>query len=209
MAGTSSELLKEGADLACGSGKSLCAEALATDYAPTLRSDSCTIPTTAAFNNNVEDYVLWLPKYRRKTCEGNGYLNCSAETERFGPRQVTQESFLQGRGQVTPNTGCPAGGVTYLPEKEFSAKDVPRPANMSLFAQPTLIPRSCGTLTEVDIQQRLKPLPGVWQSSFSPLVGMRSAPDSKSTERKTVTLGTRNKYPEWGELKERSLPYGG
>ena len=206
MTGTP-ELLQKGVSIACGDSR-LCAEALVHDYAPTLRSDPCTIPTEADFNAHVEEYLLWLPKYRRKSCDGSGYLNCAAETERFGPRQVTQESFIQGRGQVTPNPGCPAGGVTYLPENQFDAAEPRRTArDMSLFAQPTTLPRSCGTLTEVDLRHRLQPLPGVWQSSFSPLAGLRSAPP-KAAERKTVTLGTKNKYPDWGELKEQSEPYG-
>jgi hypothetical protein len=198
-------LLVKGIDVACGDVPSLCADALALNYETTMRSDSCALTTLADFNDHLEDYVLWLPKYRRKACEGNGYLNCSADTERFGPKQVKQESFLQGRGQVTSNPGCAAGGITYLPSSEFAAAPAPRQTDMTLFAQPTTLPRSCGTLAEVDIQRRVEPLPGAWQGSFSPLAGMLPLPND--TARKSVTLGTRNKYPDWGELKEQSEPY--
>ena len=180
-----------------------------------MRADPCAIETLSKFNDQTEDYVLWVPKYRRKACEGSGYLNCSADTERFGPQQVTQESFLQGRGQVTSNPSCTAGFVNYLPASQFEEKKETKPMDMTLFAQPTTVPRSCGTITEVDIQNRIDPLPGAWQGSWSPFVGMQfadpkadpRAPNLASQARKTVTLGSKNKYPDWGELKELSEPY--
>jgi len=215
MAGTSPQLMEESSAVACGEGASFCSESLRNNYETVMRSDPCAITTTAEFNNNVEDYVLWVPKYRRKTCEGNGYLNCSADTDRFGPKQVTQESFLQGRGQVTSNRSCTAGGVNYLPSSEFPREDKPKQTDMSLFAQPTVVPRSCGTLTEVDMQRRIEPLPGGWQGSWSPLVGMQfsdpdadpRAPTLASQARQTVSLGTKQKYPDWGDLKKLSEPY--
>ncbi len=208
MAGSSPALLEESSAIACGEGSTFCGESLATDYTGVLRADPCAITTTASFNDSVEEYILWVPKYRRKTCEGSGYLNCSADTERFGPRQVTQESFLQGRGQVTSNPSCTAGGVRYLPPSEFPGAAPKVQTDMSLFAQPTLVPRSCGTLTEVDMQRRLVPLPGAWQGAYAPFVGKAAdAGAGASSSRKTVTLGSRDKYPEWGDLKARSEPY--
>ena len=197
--------------VACGAGASFCSEALENNYETVMRADPCAIATDNQFNDSVEDYVLWVPKYRRKKCEGSGYLNCAAETDRFGPKQITQESFLQGRGQVTSNTSCTAGGVRYLPEGQFSDPP-PQQTDMSLFAQPTQMRRSCGTLTEVDFGSRLAPLPGGWQGAWSPFVGAqfrdeRADAAGSTRARKTVTLGSRNKYPEWGELKELSEPY--
>jgi hypothetical protein len=214
-AGGSPELVRESAQTACGDGTSFCAEALQSDYETVMRADPCAIQALTDFNRASEDYVLWMPKYRRKACEGSGYLNCSADTERFGPRQVTQESFLQGRGQVTSNRSCPAGFVNYLPASQFGGQKEPKQTDMTLFAQPTLVPRSCGTLTEVDMQARIDALPGAWQVSWSPFVGMQfadpesdpRAPNLASRARKTVTLGSRNKYPDWGELKQLSEPY--
>uniref|UniRef100_A0A6C0C1J4 Uncharacterized protein n=1 Tax=viral metagenome TaxID=1070528 RepID=A0A6C0C1J4_9ZZZZ len=198
---------------ACGEGDTLCSEALKNDYTNVLRSDTCAISTENNFNVGVEDYILWVPKYRRKVCEGNAYLNCSADTDRFGPKQITQESFLQGRGQVADNPNCPAGGVKYLPETLFNQEDKPKQVNMSLFSQPTLVPRSCGTLTEVDLQRRMLPLPGAWQGSFSPLVAVNFEKESAASERRqmkpttTTSLGNKNKYPEWTDLKAQSEPY--
>ena len=214
-AGGSPELINDSARMACGSGATYCSAAIKGDYETVMRADPCAVTTASEFNSNVEDYVLWMPKYRKQTCEGSGYLNCSSDTDRFGPRQVTQESFLQGRGQVTSNRACAAGFLNYLPESQFSEKKEPKERDMTLFAQPTVVPRSCGTLTEVDIQRRLDPLPGAWQGSWSPFVGMQfsdpkadpRAPNVASQARKTVTLGSRNKYPDWGELKELSEPY--
>ncbi len=218
MAGTSQELLSESTQIACGNGSSYCGEALASHYETVMRADPCAIATSADYNTSVEDYVLWLPKYKRQPCEGSGYINCSAEAERFGPRQVTQESFLQGRGQVTSNRGCTGGFVNYLPESQFPARK-PRSTDMTLFAQPTVVPRSCGTLTEVDLQKRIDPLPSEWQGSWSPFVGMLKfgeeprtgrdprIPTGGSKAKETVTLGSKNKYPEWGDLKRQSEPY--
>lgn len=198
---------------ACGEGDSLCSEAIAQNYTTVLRSDACAIKTENNFNSDMEDYILWVPKYRRKTCDGNAYLNCSADSERFGPKQVTQESFLQGRGQVVDNPNCTAGGVKYLPQSIFTQEDRPKQVDMSLFSQPTLVPRSCGTLTEVDLQQRTIPIPGAWQGSYSPLLAVNFENDTdRSFKRsmkspKTTSLGNTNKYPEWSDLKAQSEPY--
>ena len=200
-------------DVTCEGDSEMCAESAYNQYTNVLRSDACAVSTENQVNTDIEEYILWVPKYRRRNCEGNGYLNCSVDTERFGPQQVTQESFLQGRGQVAANPNCTAGGVKYLPEEAFEGNTKPKLVDMSLFSQPTLVPRSCGTLTEVDMQRRVVPLPGAWQGSFSPLVAVNFAKEtdesgSKETDRrKTVTLGSRNKYPEWSELKQQSEPY--
>jgi len=213
---TNGDILLQSSGVACGEGSSFCAEALNSGYETVLRSDPCAVKTATEFNTYVEDYIMWMPKYKRNTCEGNGYLNCSSESERFGPTQVTQESFLQGRGQVTANTGCAAGGVKYLPAAVFteSFSSRAKPRDMSLFSQPTVVPRSCGTLTEVDMQKRFLPLPGAWQGSYSPLANrnLSETLDPRSDAntgraRQTMTLGNRDKYPDWGELKTRSEPY--
>jgi hypothetical protein len=212
MAGSSAALVQQSSEIACGQGDSFCSESLKNNFVPVLRSDPCAVTTLNDFNTRYDDYVLWMPKYRRATCESNGYVNCGTDADRFGPKQVTQESFLQGRGQVANNTNCPAGEVRYLPPEEFKGREA-KPSDMSLFAQPTVFPRSCKTLTEVDMQLRIEPLPGAWQGSFSPLVGLqltdggRATPSLGSEARRMVTLGTRQKYPEWGELKESSEPY--
>ena len=211
----SGDLLRESSRSACGAGTTYCSESLKNDYDTSMRADACTVPTLIDFNSKTEDYVLWVPKYRRKTCEGSGYIKCSADRDRFGPQQVTQESFLQGRGQVTSNRNCNAGFVNYLPESQFPEKNESKLADMELFAQSTLVPRSCGTLSEVDMQARIDPLPGAWQGSWSPLANLQFAdpnadprlPNLASQARKTVSLGSKNKYPEWHEMKLCAAPY--
>lgn len=201
--------------LKCGDGTSYCAEAHVGNYETNLRSDPCAVDATSDFNTRYSDeFILWVPKYRKKTCEGNGYLNCSTDTDRFGPRQVTQESFLQGRGQVTSNPSCGATQIKYLPEGEFERKEKSKQTNMSLFAQPTVVPRSCGTITEVDMQRRLDRMPGGWQGSWSPLSGMQFTDPSAdpripnvASRGRTVTLGTKNKYPDWDLLAKQSEAY--
>ena len=213
MAGTQGTMVEESSAIACGDGTTYCSESLRGEYEPVLRADPCAISTLSEFNTTVEDYVLWVPKYKRKACQSNAYQNCAADVERFGPRQVTQESFLQGRGQVTSNASCAAGGVRYLPKSEFSGEKPVKPSDMTLYAEPTKTPRSCGTLSEVDMQQRFDSLPGVWQGSWSPFTGMRFADDPQARPtlagraRTSVTLGSKNKYPEWRTVKTQSEQY--
>lgn len=191
----------------CGEGDTFCSRAVQGNYETNLRSDPCAMSTHTSEEEKKADYNLWVPPYRRKTCEGSGYLNCGTNVDRFGPQQVIQESFLQGRGQVVNNPRCPDGGVKYLPESQFGKKSEPKLHDMSLFAQPTTVPRSCNSLTEVDMQVRLQPLPSYYQGSWSPMLDATTAATQTSRLRKAVTLGTREKYPSWAELKAQSEPY--
>ena len=179
-----------------------------------MKADACALATADVVDDYAANYIMWQPNYRKTQCEANGFVNCSVNADRFGPRQVTQESFLQGRGQVTSNPGCTAGFVNYLPESEFSKPSKPKASGMQLFAQPTTTPKSCGTLSEVDLQDRMQKLPGSWQGSWSPFSSLKLQDGQGPTmsagtlpKRQTVTLGTSNKYPEWPDLKKNSEPY--
>jgi hypothetical protein len=191
-------MAEQGARDACGPGDTYCSQAIDSSYDNVLRADPCAIDTSNSFDSAREKYLLWMPKYQRKPCEGSGYQHCA--TGNLGPQQITQESFLQGRGQVSANPSCAASGVKYLPQSEFGERKARAP-DMSLFAQPTVLPRSCGSLTEVDMQKRLDRLPAAWQGSYAPLA------NASRDDRRTMTLGSKNKYPEWGDLKQLSEPY--
>lgn len=202
-------------DTACGPGATFCRGSARTDYQTVLKSDSCAIQADAMVDESIANYRFWLPKYRRdETCQRSGYQNCRVDANRFGPRKITQESFLQGRGQVTTATGCPGGRLTYLPEALFKSEDeegVKKPPDMYLYAQPTKLGgKSCGTVSEIDTLNRMKPLPGPYNSSFSPFsgaMGPKADLPTVANRRVVRTLGMKNKYPTTQELFDASRPY--
>ena len=205
------ELVTQSSATGCDGTNSFCAEAQRTGAATVLRSDPCAVLTAEEVNDSAAQYTLWMPKYRRERCESSGYVNCAAAVSRFGPAQVAQESLLQGRAQVTSNPGCAGGFVNYLPAADKAKPQAPR--DMVLYARPTVLPRSCGTISEVDLQGRLDKLPHAWQGAWAPALSQgrpAAAPKTYGAAlkpRQTVTLGTRNKYPEWEDLKTASQPY--
>jgi hypothetical protein len=188
--------------LACGSDPSFCKGAMKSSYQDVLRSDSCAVETYFADNEHQFDYNMWLPSYANKVRRGSAFLNASNDTNRFAPKQVTQESFLQGRGQVSSNPNCKAGFIRYLPESIFEDKPPERqPWDMHLFSQPTLVPRSCASVTELDIIKRMRPLAEAYQGRFTPLLGENSGSARRKYD-EGVTLSTK-KYVDFSEAAKR------
>ena len=195
----------------CGPGDSFCRRALDSDYETRMLSDPCSIQTTASDNEKHSNYNMWVPQYKKRPCEGSGYHNCDG-TSRFGPRKVVQESFLQGRGQVTGATSCFASGLRFLPKDEFP-EDPKKPKgchDMSLFARNTKTRKSCGSVSEMDMTQRLRPLPGAYTGAFVPFIMDEKSLVPNVTDEFVpgnkggagVTLSSK-KYPTWGEIKSR------
>lgn len=183
-------------NVACGADATFCKGALRSSYQNVFRSDACAIETYSAENEEQYNYNMWLPSYANKVSRGSAFLNSSNDVNRFAPKQVTQESFLQGRGQVTSNPGCKDGFLCYLPEQVFegAAEKTKAPWDMHLFAQPTIVPRSCASLTELDLIDRLKPLAHAYQERYVPHIGQ-----PKQTKiQEGVTLSTK-KYPDFKE----------
>jgi hypothetical protein len=199
---------------ACGPGDSFCRRSIDSDYETQMKSDPCSIQTTASDDEKTSNYYLWLPQYRQKPCEGSGYHLCDT-TSRFGPRKVAQESFLQGRGQVTGPRSCFASGLRFLPQDEFPEDPKPQGCHdMTLFARSTQVRKSCGSVSEVDMGQRLRPLPGSYTGAFTPFILESSSLVPNVTDqfvpgnegRKGVTLSTK-RYPSWEEIKARQDSY--
>ena len=185
-------------NLACGEDQSFCRGAMKSAYQDLLRGDSCAVETYVADSERQFDYNMWLPIYANNVRRGSAFLNASSDTNRFAPKQVKQESFLQGRGQVSSNPNCKAGFLRYLPESIFEDKAPERqPWDMHLFAQPTLVPRSCASVTELDMIQRMKPLAEAYQGRYTPLLGENSGSARKRYE-DGVTLSTK-KYVDFAE----------
>ena len=167
-------------------------------------------------NEKTSNYFLWLPQYRKRPCEGSGYHHCDSGSSRFGPSKVAQESFLQGRGQVTGPRGCFASGLRFLPkgeapESKKSEQQQQRPPHdMTLFARSTQARKSCGSVSEIDMSSRLRPLPGSFAGAFVPFINKEESLVPNVTDefvpgsrgRKGVTLSSK-RYPSWDEIKAR------
>lgn len=194
-------------DLACGEDASFCKGAMKSSYQELMRNDSCAVATYVADNEEQFDYNMWQPSYANDVRRGSAFLNASNDTNRFAPKQVTQESFLQGRGQVSSNPNCKSGFLRYLPEGVFSKEEPAerKPWDMHLFAQPTIVPRSCSSITELDIIKRMQPLAGAYEGRFTPLMGESSMTSGgKRKYEEGVTLSTK-KYVDFAEaaIKDR------
>lgn len=119
-------------------------------------------------NQAQNDYILdrkyWMPPGSTKCHENSLGSTCTF----YGPKNVpktTQESFLEGRGQVNDDF-CPECGVIVLPDSVFPGTAQPRACqDMSLQPQFTRQPKNCRTLAETDISQYAF-LPGAWQRGY-------------------------------------------
>lgn len=192
-------------DLACGEDASFCKGAMKSSYQELMRNDSCAVATSVADNEEQFDYNMWQPSYANDVRRGSAFLNASNDTNRFAPKQVTQESFLQGRGQVSSNPNCKSGFLRYLPEGAFNKEEPAerKPWDMHLFAQPTIVPRSCSSITELDIIKRMQPLAGAYEGRFTPLMGESSmTAGGKRKYEEGVTLSTK-KYVDFAETANK------
>ena len=168
--------------VACGRGDSLCKRSEISRHQTRMSSDPCAIIQDTEDNREVLDRNLWLPKYRKEQCQNSAYTSCGNYANRFGPTQVRRESFLRGLGQVTSSKSCKDGFLNYLPEdlfpqtkKEATTVSAQRP-DMTLYAQNTKVKRSCGSISEIDVERRLRPLPGVYAGAFVPVFPKEGKP---------------------------------
>lgn len=188
--------------LVCGSEASFCSGSLKSSFLDTLHSDACALGTRAVDNEHQYDYHMWTPSYANNASRGSAFLNASSEAIRFAPRKITQESFLQGRGQVSSNPGCKGSSLVYLPEEVFAPGQDTAPRDMHLFAHPTVVPRSCSSLTELDIIDRMKPRKHAYQGRTSALQDALQARDQQRPRQDGVTLSNKT-YPDFFELSKK------
>lgn len=117
--------------------------------------------------NRTMDTSYWQPP-NASTCQSNGIgIKCSSYGRKDVPR-TTQESFLQGRGQVL-NDKCPDGDVVYLPSEVFKLGER---NNQDAKCQVTALdpyfdrqPRSCFNISETDTTAYTMGIPGAWQGT--------------------------------------------
>jgi len=121
-------------------------------------------------NTAISGYYLnknyWMPPGMNRCTNQALGSTCSF----YGPKDVprtTQESFLQGRGQVNSDQ-CPDCDVIYLPESVFASTQNEKKVseNLSLQPQYTRQPKSCFTLSETDTTTYAF-MPGAWQKGYT------------------------------------------
>lgn len=120
-----------------------------------------------ALYNRTMDTSYWMPKGSTECVENGVGIKCSF----YGPNNVprtTQESFLQGRGQMLASK-CPEGDVIYLPKVVF---DLGAHNNQDSKCQVTALdpyferqPRSCFNISETDVTAYTMGIPGAWQGT--------------------------------------------
>ena len=158
--------------LACGPGESFCRNALKMSYDDVFTQDECAIATYSQDQDSQYNYWQWQPKYASTTSRGNAFLNSSVGTNRFARKQVLQESFLQARGQVTSSKLCQDSYLTYLPKDQFdAAPPAEGKLDMSLYPQNSVVKRSCASLTETNMLDRVPPAKGSNEGAFRPFPG--------------------------------------
>lgn len=190
MQKASKDFEQDARNLSCGPEASFCQGSLKSSFQDTFRSDACFLETQAASNEEQYDYNMWQPRYASQVSRGSAFLNASTDANRFAPKQVSQESFLQGRGQVSSNPGCKGSSLIYLPAEAFSSPPEKKPWDMHLFAQPTLVPRACASVTELDIIHRMQPRAHAFQERYTSL--------KRPQIKEGVTLSSK-RYPDFAE----------
>ena len=195
----------------CETG-SYCDLSMNSQYMNRFKQEPCATKTAETDNERNVTHAMYIPDYKKQTCRNNAFATCDS-TSRFNSKKVLQESFLRGLGQVSGATECFGSKLIYTPEQIWTkeTEEDKSKLDMQLFAQPTHSKKSCGSLTELDLMDRLKPLPGRYQDAFLP-AGM-PAPSSTSRlsnlvpnvlQEDMVTLSTK-KYPEFPDIKQQSL----
>jgi hypothetical protein len=136
-----------------------------------LKFDSCYQDNQVFQDQSQNDYVLNLNAVYRQGDPPIRPLSVSSQPTFYGPLRgslVTQESFLEGRGQTL--TDCPSGEVFWLPESLFPANTAynqPSTCQRSdLEPLQSRMKKSCNGLEETDTSEYWM-LPGNWQNGYS------------------------------------------
>lgn len=198
-------------ETACGPGDSYCANNIASAYDVNGRLSPCSQQQTASDLDKNYAYQVYVPKYRYARCDPIGLTQCSNGADRFGPKALRTEAYLQGRGQIIAARGCFASGVKFMPqeleEPEATEKKV---IDMHFYSRSTRNRRSCDSLTEIDLLDRLAPLPGARQNPYSPMVGSSAHSSTNALYGTTQSAGkqegmtrTNALHPSWGDLRQR------
>lgn len=141
-------------------------------YQDNIQNDLCNREFMDKLNDVQSNYAMNVKAVMRDVPGGKcSSLSRTSTCSFYGPlngKKVTQESFLQGRGQVLND--CPTCDVNYLPEALFSggtaAASTPTCFRTDMEPVYDRIPRSCNGLTETDIT-RFAFMPSAYQVGYS------------------------------------------
>lgn len=176
----------------------------------TLRFDSAYQDFQVYRDQSENDYVLNLNAVYRQGDPPVMPLSVTGQPTFWGPLRgslVTQESFLQGRGQTLAN--CPDCDVVYLPETLFPAhtahSQLPKCQATDLEPLQTRSRRSCNGLDETDTSAFWMS-PSNYQEGYSgPTMGgilTRSAPTDETIKQGSESVGScRTNYGSFGSAR--------
>lgn len=147
-----------------------------------------------SFNDGVVSYTFdrkyWMPP-GKEMCTNNALgSTCTFYGPMTAPR-TTQESFLEGRGQIESDK-CPECGVIYLPDSVFAmTKGINTQGqiceDMTLQPEFTRQPKSCFTLSETE-QTTYAFMPEAFQKGYT---GYNSMCDIHIQSREDARLESR------------------
>ena len=159
-------------------------------------------------NHGVAQYNLNLQAHYRPSMDRAISLSQGKQPSTYGPlrgRRVTQESFLQGRGQSLAD--CPECDVRWLPESLFPAQSASAQASCERTdIQPlyTRVPKSCNGIMETDITQYAF-MPSAFQKGYTGYTAVegthiqsRQAPFDSSVAQGAESYGCRQNYGTFG-----------
>ncbi len=124
-----------------------------------------------SLNTGTYDYVFNRNYWMRENVPKCQTLSLGANCSFYGPKDVTrttQESFLQGRGQVE-NDKCPDADVIYLPEAVFAMGNRdkgPQCQRTDLEPHQDRQNRACFNISETESTSYAF-MPGAWQTGYS------------------------------------------
>jgi len=140
-------------------------------YYNSLKFDSCNNDFQAYNYQRINDYQMDLAANYRVGQPPVFPLQVGVQPTFWGPLRgslVTQESFMQGRGQTLAE--CPDCDVIWLPESLFPAQTQHSAARecqrSDLEPEYTRMKKSCNGLEETDTTPYTM-LPGAWQVGYS------------------------------------------
>jgi hypothetical protein len=159
----------------------------------TLKMDTCEKQYEDLVNDQTYQYNSFLPSVWRPDTMVVQPLMRGSQPSFYGPmtgRRVTQESYLQGRGNVLSK--CPDAGVNYLPPDLFNDANVPLTSCTSTLLEPTYqqYKKACDSLSNTDVGQLTTGTPkygqpnttGLYiQNQINSQVNMGSAPYKANT----------------------------
>lgn len=150
-------------------------------YYSNIYNDACYEKFRDAFNEGAYDYVINRAAVMRENVNKCHSKSLGSTCTFYGPLntpRVLQESFLtRGLGQTL--TECPECSVRYLPESVFPPQEQRVCQDTELQPLFTRLPKSCDSLTEVDISD-YSALPSNYQRGYT---GYNSVVDSHMQSR--------------------------